>query len=72
MTEEKERNDTDDKKCKGNSNGSPGMVYGLGVIGAAIYFIQHSHTFWIGVLGILKALVWPAFLIFKLFEYFKM
>ncbi len=41
-----------------------GAVYGLGLIGAAIYFIQAATTFWAGVLGILKAIVWPAFLIY--------
>lgn len=43
-------------------------VYGLGLIGAAVYFISQATTFWQGVLGILKALVWPAFLIYQAFE----
>jgi hypothetical protein len=51
---------------------SHGCVYGLAFIGAAVYFLQNSHTFWAGVLGILKALVWPAFLIYKLLEFLKM
>jgi hypothetical protein len=41
-----------------------GAVYGLGLIGAAIYFIMQATGFWAGVLGILKAIVWPAFLVF--------
>lgn len=41
-----------------------GAVYGLGFVGAAIYYIQHAPTFWLGVLGILKAIVWPAFLVY--------
>jgi hypothetical protein len=40
-------------------------VYGLGLIGAAIYFISTATSFWMGVLGFLKAIVWPAFLVFK-------
>lgn len=40
-------------------------VYGLGFIGAAIYFISQAATFWEGVLGFLKALVWPAFLVYE-------
>lgn len=44
---------------------SGGAVYGLGLIGAAIYFISHATTFWLGVLGILKAFVWPAFLVYQ-------
>lgn len=43
-------------------------MYGLGIIGAAIYFIGHATTFWTGVLGVLKALVWPAFMVYKAFE----
>jgi len=45
-------------------SGGGDAVYGLGVIGAAIYFISHAATFWLGVLGLLKAFVWPAFLVF--------
>ncbi len=40
-------------------------VYGLGFIGAAVYFISHAATFWAGVVGFLKAMVWPAFLIYQ-------
>ncbi len=49
-----------------------GAVYGLGLIGALVYYLQHAPTFWAGVLGILKAFVWPAMLIFKVFELLKM
>ncbi|MCK9304394.1 MAG: hypothetical protein PHP30_00670 [Bacteroidales bacterium] len=42
-----------------------GAVYGLGLIGAAIYFIIQATGFWAGVLGVLKAIVWPAFLVFE-------
>ena len=41
-----------------------GAVYGMGMIGAAVYFIGHAAGFWLGVLGLLKAIVWPAFLIY--------
>ncbi|HXL56565.1 MAG TPA: hypothetical protein VN958_09930 [Chitinophagaceae bacterium] len=40
-------------------------VYGLGLIGAAIYYISHAVSFWLGVVGFLKALVWPAFLVYE-------
>lgn len=43
-----------------------GAIYGLGFIGAAVYYIQHSEAFWAGVVGLLKAIVWPAFLVYKL------
>lgn len=44
-----------------------GGAYGLGIIGAGVYFIQQATSFWMGVVGFLKALVWPAFLVYKLF-----
>jgi len=48
-------------------NCSLSAVYGLGFIGATIYFIKVATTFWIGVLGVLKAIVWPVFLVYKAF-----
>jgi len=51
------------KKC--DTAGS-GCAYFLGLLGAAIYYIQHADTFWVGVLGFLKAIVWPVFLVHHL------
>ena len=48
---------------------SSGAVYGLGLIGAAIYFISHAATFWMGVLGFMKALVWPAIFVYEIFKH---
>jgi hypothetical protein len=45
-------------------NGPAGAVYGLGFVGAAVYYIGHAATFGLGVLGFLKALVWPAMLVY--------
>ncbi|KAF0200082.1 MAG: hypothetical protein FD170_3766 [Bacteroidetes bacterium] len=42
-----------------------GAIYGLGFIGAAVYFISNAAGFWMGVVGFLKALVWPAFLVYE-------
>jgi len=47
-----------------------GAVYGLGFLGAAVYFISHATTFSMGVIGFLKALVWPGFLVYQAFEFF--
>ena len=46
------------------NNATSGAVYGLGFIGAAIYFISTSTSFWMGVLGFLKAIIWPLLLIY--------
>lgn len=47
-------------------------VYALGLIGAAIYYISGATTLWLGVLGFLKALVWPAFLAYESFKFLGM
>jgi len=46
-----------------------GAAYFMAFIGAAVFFIQQATTFWGGVLGFLKALVWPGFLIYELFQF---
>jgi hypothetical protein len=43
-------------------------VYLMTVIGAAVYFIGAADGFWGGVLGLLKALVWPAFMVYRALE----
>ncbi len=43
-----------------------GSIYGFGFLGAVIYYISTATDFWMGVLGFLKALVWPAFLVYEL------
>ena len=51
------------------NKGTSEAAYGLGFVGAAIYFIQNATSFWDGALGILKAMVWPAMLVYKLLEF---
>ena len=65
------------EKCKGNSKskmnktgaGANAGIYCLGFIGAVVYYIGTATSFWIGVLGFLKALVWPAFLVYGILKY---
>ncbi len=59
---------TDCSKNKG-SNATNGALYGLGFIGAAIYYISIATTFWMGVLGFLKALIWPVFLVYEALKF---
>jgi len=47
-------------------------IYGLGFVGAAIYYISTATTFWMGVVGFLKAIVWPAFLVYEALKYLGM
>ncbi|MEK6899093.1 MAG: hypothetical protein AABW79_03285 [Nanoarchaeota archaeon] len=54
---------------KWNSGACGGVGYCLGVIGAAVYYISSAGGFWMGFLGLLKALVWPAFLVFEILKF---
>jgi len=49
--------------------GCGGAFYGFGFLGAAIYYISTATSFWMGVLGFLKAIVWPVFLVLELFKF---
>ena len=51
------------------STGCAGAFYGLGFIGAAVYYISTASGFWMGVVGVLKAIVWPAFLVYELLKF---
>ena len=55
-----------------NRGGASGGIYGLAFLGALFYYIQHAASFGAGVLGVLKAMVWPAVLIYKILEFLKM
>ncbi len=56
----------DKMKCNCSGGACGGGIYFFGFIGACVYYIQNSSTFLEGVVGVLKALVWPAFLVYKL------
>jgi len=56
-------------KINYTQNHTSSAIFGLGFIGAAIYFISHATGFWMGVLGFFKAMVWPAFLVFEAFKF---
>lgn len=49
-----------------------GCFYFLGFLGSAIYYISTATGFWMGVLGFLKALVWPVFLVYGLLKFIGM
>ena len=51
--------------------GTSSGVYGMAMIGTAVYYLQHATGFWDGVLGILKAFIWPAILAYKALELFS-
>lgn len=59
-----------DKKIKNPGNAGGGdAVYAFGIIGALVYYVQQAEGFWPIVIAILKALVWPAFVVYDLLKF---
>jgi hypothetical protein len=48
------------------SGGNAGGAYFLGMIGAAVYYLHNSYGFGASIVALLKAVVWPAFLVYHL------
>jgi hypothetical protein len=58
--------------AKAHESGTAGALYFVGFIGAVVYYIVHAPSFWWGVLGFLKAIVWPAFLVYESMKFLGM
>ncbi len=54
------------KKWESNCKSCGGGFYFLGFLGALIYYMQQATGFWSVILGILKAIVWPVFVVLKI------
>jgi len=50
------------KHCNYNHGSA---LYGLGIFGALFYFLQDVNTFTSAIIGIFKAIFWPAFIVFQ-------
>lgn len=61
---------TESRRRTANQAGAGGSnaVYALGLIGALVFFWQQADSVGEYVLAILKALVWPAFLVYEAFH----
>ena len=46
-------------------NGPVAWALFAAYLGAAVYFFQQNETFWGFVLALIKAIFWPAFLVFE-------
>jgi hypothetical protein len=80
---EKEKNGRHSKKCDydccydrknyRNRNFHRGeAVYGLGIIGAIVYYFSTATSFWLFVFGFFKAVFWPAFLVYEALKFLHM
>ena len=55
-----------------HTSGASEAVYGLGLIGAWVYYLSHAATFWVAVFGFFKGIVWPAMLVYEALKYLHM
>lgn len=59
----------DQKKEVKIQGGASDTVYGLGVIGAWVYYIGRASTFQEGLIGFFKGIFWPAYLVHDLLAF---
>lgn len=58
------------KKMGGGKSGGGGIIFCIGLVGSLVYWMQAAIGFGAVVTGILKSLVWPAYIVYKLLENF--
>ena len=68
LKKSKNKNKCNCKRVSGDGSG----VYCFGMIGALVYYISTATGFWDGVWGVIKALLWPAFVVFDLMKFLGM
>lgn len=59
-------------KMSQGSNAGGGAVYGLGFIGALVYFLSTATDFWDGAWGVIQAILWPGFVVFEISKFFNL
>lgn len=67
---EKWREWTKNKKKVNSNHGTSGALYFVGFIGSLVYWMQAANGFGAVITGILKSMVWPAYVVYKLLESF--
>lgn len=50
---------------------SSDTVYGIGMIGAWVYYFKNITTFKEGVIAFFKGFAWPAILVYELFTFLR-
>ena len=60
--------DNQEKEVK-IQTGSSETIYGLGLIGAWVYYFRRATNFREGLIGFFKGIVWPAILVAEALEF---
>lgn len=51
------------------NRGGGNAVYGLGMLGALVFYIQQVSGFWPVIAAIFKGIFWPAFVVYDLLRH---
>jgi hypothetical protein len=60
--------DTTHRTSNAATAGGGNAVYGLGMIGALIYYLMAADVWWEYLLAFVQAVFWPAFLVYEAFQ----
>ena len=44
-----------------------GAIYGLGIFGALVYYLQQANVFWEYLLSFVQGFFWPAWMVYEIF-----
>ena len=69
MTTDLNLTEQENQKKEVKIQSSSDSIYGLGLIGAWVYYIGRANTAQERVQGFFKGLVWPAFLVYDLLAF---
>ncbi|HTY15397.1 MAG TPA: hypothetical protein VMC42_06790 [Methanoregulaceae archaeon] len=53
-------------------HGCGGAIYGLGFLGALVYYLSTATSILGGITGVIKAILWPAFLVYGIMKFLGM
>ena len=55
-------------KVINENGGTVGFTFFLAWVGALVYFVQQSEGLWEFIVAILKACVWPAYVLYEVLQ----
>jgi hypothetical protein len=59
--------DMSERNANVGSVAGGGVIYGLGVIGAWVFFFQQADAFWEFIWAFFQGIFWPAYMVYELF-----
>jgi len=48
------------------------IFYFWGIFGAGLYYLMNATSIWSALVGMIKALVWPAVVVYNVFDMLKL